>query len=274
MVKKKIARFTPSLSRRELTEIFKLILKGEEIRNETVSEFERRFSRYIGTKFAISVPSARVGLYLLLKNLGLDKDDEIILPSFTYHIVPAIVISSGLKPVFADIDPRTYNLDISSVEKRITRRTKIIIPTHLYGLPCETDAILNLAKQWGLKVIEDSVQACGAEYKGRKTGSLGDYAYFSFGLTKNLTTLQGGMVTTNDEQMAQRINREVSAYKSPALHAVLKRAITAFLMKVFTNSHIFSFSLYHLIRLFDFCDRDPIHNMFNEKPFLFFKDMP
>lgn len=269
----KIARFTPSLSWRELTEIFKLILKGEEIRNETVREFERQFSRYIGTEFAINVPSARVGLYLLLKNLGLNKDDEVILPSFTYHIVPAIIVSLGLKPVFADIDWQNYDLDISSVEKCITNKTKVIIPTHLYGLPCEMDAILNLAKERGVKVIEDSVQACGAEYKGRKTGSLGDYAYFSFGLTKNLTTLQGGMVTTNDEQMACRIKEEASSYEFPTLFTIAKIAMIAFLMKVFTNSYIFSFSLYPLMRLLDSFNRDPIHNMFNEKPILFFKDI-
>ncbi len=268
---KSIPRYKISLANKELNLLLKGIFRSRHgSSNDRIVEFEKRFAEYIGVNYAIMVPSARMGLYLSLKNLGLNPGDEIILPSFTHYAVPTMILYLGLKPIFVDIDPQTYNLNPNLVKGLITPNTKAIIPTHLYGLPCDMGAILEIAKRYNLKVIEDCAQSCGAEYKGKKTGSIGDTAYFSLGLTKNITALGIGVVTTDDDELACRIKSEVNSYLPLSRLKLIKRIAEAFLIKVLTAPIIFSIFLFPLIALFiRWFDNDIVGGIFKEEEMLF-----
>jgi len=163
-------------------------------------EFEEAFAEYIGVKYAHTFNSCASALFLAVK--ALDIKGEVILPSFTFAASANAIETAGAKPVFADIDPHNFNLDPESFEDKITSRTEAVMPVHIAGRPCNMDAIMKIARKHKLAVIEDSAEAIGAEYKGRKTGTFG-VGCFSFFPTKNITTGEGGMITTNDEKIAK-----------------------------------------------------------------------
>jgi dTDP-4-amino-4,6-dideoxygalactose transaminase len=171
-----------------------------------VAQFEREFADFCGTKYALTCVNGSVALRLALIACGVRPGDEVIVPPYTFIATASIVIEANCVPVFVDIDPRTYNLDASKIEEAITSRTKAIIPVHFAGQACEMDEILLLARKYSLRVIEDACHAHGAEYKGRKLGSIGDAGCFSFQSSKNLTSGEGGMVVTNDDQLFQMMN--------------------------------------------------------------------
>lgn len=271
----KIPRFKPSLSRRTLISILRSIFTLSPRKNseDRAQLFEDVFAKYIGVRNAICVPSGRMGLFLIFKSLCLKERSQVILPAFTYWAVPSTVSFLNLEPVFVDIDPKTCNLDVSQIEKNITKFTKAILPTHLYGLPCQMDEILAIAKKYNLLVIEDCVQACGAEYKGKKVGSLGEASYFSFGITKNLFLLGGGMVVTNSDDLAKKIREEVNSYGFLNKRQLLKKTIEALVMQLFTSPFIFSFFLFPFMRLCYLLGRDIIGDVFEEKKRIF-KDLP
>ena len=141
----------------------------------------------------------------LLDALGLPRGSEIIFPALTFWVVPEIARVAGLTPVFADVDPVTFNLDPAAFERAITPRTRAVVPTHLYGLPCDMDAMLRIARRHGLLVIEDCAHALGATWQGRPVGTIGDAGFFSFQLLKPLNTYGGGMAVTNDARVAARL---------------------------------------------------------------------
>jgi dTDP-4-amino-4,6-dideoxygalactose transaminase len=170
-----------------------------------VLQFEREFARFVGAKFAVAVNSGTAALHASLLASDVGHGDEVILPSFTFSATAEAVLLVGAKPVFVDIDPKTYCLDADNIEENITRKTKAVIPVHLYGLPADMDPIIEVARRNDLIVIEDGAQAHGAEYHKRKIGSIGDLTCFSFYGTKNMTTGEGGMITTNDSEMAERL---------------------------------------------------------------------
>jgi len=168
--------------------------------------FEKMFSEYCDTKYCVGVGNGLDALMLALKAFGIGEGDEVIVPSNTYIATALAVTYVGATPVFVEPDIRTYNIDPNLIEKAITERTKAIMPVHLYGQACEMDPILNIAKKFNLKVIEDCAQAHGATYKGRKVGSFGDAAGFSFYPGKNLGALgDAGAVVTSDECVAEKI---------------------------------------------------------------------
>jgi perosamine synthetase len=136
---------------------------------------------------------------------GVKQGDEVIVPSFTFHSTAEVVLLCGAQPVFADIDPETYTVTADTVESAITRNTKIIMPVHLYGLPADLGPLQKLARERGLTLIEDAAQAHGAEYDGSRIGSIGDMTCFSFYAGKNMTTGEGGMVTTNDDDYSEKL---------------------------------------------------------------------
>ena len=171
-----------------------------------VALFEKEFADFCGTKYALTCVNGSVALRLALIACGVRPGDEVIVPPYTFIATASIVIEANCVPVFVDIDPRTYNLDASRIEEAITSRTKAIIPVHFAGQACEMDEILLLAKKYGIRVIEDACHSHGAEYKGRKLGSIGDAGCFSFQSSKNLTSGEGGMVVTNDDQLYQMMN--------------------------------------------------------------------
>ena len=169
-----------------------------------INEFEEGFAKYIGTKYAISVTSGTAAMHVSLLSLGIGPGDEVIVPAFTMGATWLTVIYVGAKPVFVDCERDTYNIDPELIEAKISRKTKAIMPVHIYGHPAEMGKILKLAKKYKLYVIEDAAEAHGAEYKGKKCGSMGDLGCFSFYGNKIVTCGEGGMVTTNNKWLAQR----------------------------------------------------------------------
>ena len=171
---------------------------------KNVQTLESEFAAYCGVESAIGVGSGTDALHIALRACGIGPGDEVITVSHTFIATVEAIILAGAKPVFVDIDPETYNMDTSQVEKMINSKTKAILPVHLYGHPANMDQILELAQNYKLKVIEDACQAHGAEYKGCRTGSLGDAGCFSFYFTKNLGAYgEGGMITTSDPDIAK-----------------------------------------------------------------------
>lgn len=180
--------------------------KGNFILGEEEKKFEEVFARYCGCKFGVGVNSGTDALFLGLLSLGIGKGDEVIVPAFTFIATALAVSYTGAKVVFVDIDEDTYNIDVKEIEKVITKRTKAIIPVHLYGQPADMDEILSLAKKYNLKIIEDAAQAHGAKYKDRRVGAMGDMGCFSFYPTKNLGAFgDGGMVVTNNPDIYQKL---------------------------------------------------------------------
>ena len=171
-----------------------------------VAVFEKEFADYCGTKYAISCVNGSVALRLALMACGVRPGDEVIVPPYTFIATASIVVEANCVPVFADIEPDTYNLDPVAVEKAITSRTKAIIPVHFAGQACNMDALVSVARKHKLKVIEDACHAHGGEYKGKKLGSIGDAGCFSFQSSKNLTCGEGGIVITNNKEIFELVN--------------------------------------------------------------------
>jgi len=169
-----------------------------------IQEFEESFSRYCGCDYGVTTTSGTTALHLALASLGIGKEDEVIVPAFTMISTAFAIVYTGAKPVLVDCDRETWNADVNQIEKAITPKTKAILPVHIYGHPCDMDPILDLAKEANLHVVEDAAEAHGAEYKGRRVGGIGSAGCFSFYANKIITTGEGGMIVTNDRDIAQR----------------------------------------------------------------------
>lgn len=174
--------------------------------DDIVADFEKEFASFCGTRYALTCVNGSVALRLALIACGVKPGDEIIVPPYTFIATASIVLEANCVPVFVDIDPDTYNLNPTEIEKALTKRTKVIIPVHFAGQACDMDAIMAIAKKHDLRVIEDACHGHGAEYKGKKLGSIGDAGCFSFQSSKNLTSGEGGMVITNDETLYDTMN--------------------------------------------------------------------
>jgi perosamine synthetase len=166
-----------------------------------VTSFEEAFGSYVGCKHSLCVSSGTSALHLALAALEIGDGDEVIMPDLTFAATANTVIHRGGVPVLADVDPRTWTIDPAEFERRITSRTRAIMPVHLYGHPCDMDPILEIAAKHNLRVIEDCAESFGARYKGRQTGTMGDVGCFSFFANKVITTGEGGMVTTHDPEL-------------------------------------------------------------------------
>lgn len=170
-----------------------------------VSEFENKFSEYIGVKHATGVCNGTVAIHLALVALGISADDEVICPTFTYIASANPIVQVGAKVVFCDSYKDSWQMDCEDLESKITEKTKAIMVVHLYGHPCDMDKIISIAKKYNLFVIEDCAEAIGSEYKGKKVGSFGDVACFSFFGNKTITCGEGGMVLTNSNYLYERL---------------------------------------------------------------------
>lgn len=168
-----------------------------------IRDFEARFAEVCGVKYGIACANGTVAMHLAMATLGLEPGDEVIIPTFTMIATANAVTYCGAKPVLVDMEPEYWQMDLNQVEDKITPRTKAIVPVHIYGHPTDMDPLMALAEKHGLTVIEDAAEAHGAEYKGRRTGGLGHAAGFSFYGNKIITTGEGGMVTTNDRELAR-----------------------------------------------------------------------
>jgi perosamine synthetase len=166
-----------------------------------VALFEEAFAKRFGAKHAVAVNSGGSALFLALWALGIRPGDEVIVPTFTMVASAGAVTQCGATPIFVDCEPDTANLDVSKIEERITPQTRAIMPVHIYGHPCDMDAIRALARDYRLFVIEDAAEAHGALYKGKPVGTLGDAGCFSFYANKLITTGEGGMILTDDDKL-------------------------------------------------------------------------
>ncbi|MBU1932903.1 MAG: DegT/DnrJ/EryC1/StrS family aminotransferase, partial [Candidatus Omnitrophica bacterium] len=183
----------------------KVMSSGAFIIGEDVGLFEQEFAAYCGVKYGVGVNSGTDALFIGCLSCGIGKGDEVITMPYTYIATALGISMTGARPVFVDIDEKTYNIDPSKIEKAITKKTKAILPVHLYGHPADMDPIMEIAKKHKLKVIEDCAQAHGALYKNKKVGSFGDASCFSFYPTKNLGAFgDGGMVLTNSQEIRDR----------------------------------------------------------------------
>ena len=172
-----------------------------------LEKFEADFCKYSKSKYAVAVSNCTAALHLSLMALGIGKDDEVIIPDLTFVADANAVLACNAKPVVADINKENFFLSISNVKKNITKRTKAIIPVHIYGQVCNIDEILDLAKDHNLKIVEDCAHAVGTFHKSKHVGTLGNTGCFSFYPTKNITTAEGGMVTTNSKEIAEKVRQ-------------------------------------------------------------------
>jgi dTDP-4-amino-4,6-dideoxygalactose transaminase len=189
-------------------ELNKLFGCGDFILGESVKDFERSFADYIHSPYAIGVNSGTDALFLGLLSLGVGRGDEVIVPAYTYIASAFAVTYTGARPVFADIDEITFNIDPQAIKRAVTKRTKAIMPVHLYGQTADMGFIRDITHKHGLRIIEDTAQAHGAQYRGRMAGSMGDIGAFSFYPTKNLGAFgDAGLIATNSKQLYQKLKK-------------------------------------------------------------------
>lgn len=199
---------TPLLNGNELKYVSECIqtgwISGE---GPFINKFEQEFARYVNRDFGIAVSSGSAALDIAIKALGIGPGDEVIMPAFTIISPAQSIINQGALPVLIDSDPETWNINVAEIEAKITSRTKAVLIVHTYGLPVDMDEVLSLAHQYNLKVIEDAAEVHGQTYRGKKCGSFGDISIFSFYANKIITTGEGGMVLTNQPELAEKCKK-------------------------------------------------------------------
>ncbi len=188
------------------TAINNILKSGNFIGGRDVEKTEKEIAKFCKTKYAVGVNSGTDALFLSLKAIDIKRGDEVITTPFTFIATAEVIANTGAKPVFVDIDEKTFNINPLKIEEAITKKTKAIMPVHLFGQMTDMDRIIRIGRRYNLKVIEDAAQAIGAEYKGRKAGTIGDLGCFSFFPSKNLGAYgDGGMIITNNKKLAERI---------------------------------------------------------------------
>jgi dTDP-4-amino-4,6-dideoxygalactose transaminase len=216
----------PQIGNEEIRMVSKVlksrVLTGRLGSGPMAAQFEKGFTKFVKAKHAVAVNSGTAALHLALRVAGVKTDDEVVVPSFTFIASAEAICLSGAKPVFVDIDQETYNVDPNKIETAITEKTRAIMPVDLYGLPPRMDKIRDIADKHGLKIIEDAAQGHGASYKGKPAGSFADMACWSFYASKNMTTGEGGMITTDSDEYASfaraaRSHGETQEYVSTML---------------------------------------------------------
>jgi dTDP-4-amino-4,6-dideoxygalactose transaminase len=207
-------------------EIIAAFRRGEAVEGPALKEFEGRFAQFHGMRHAISASFGRMACYYILRALELPRNSEVIFPALTFWAVPEMARRSGLKPMFVDVDARTFNIDPARIEAAITERTRVIVPTHLYGQPCAMDEVIRIAKKHNLIVVEDCAQAAGARYRGRRVGTFGHAAFFSFQMLKGLNTYGGGMALTGDVAIAAKVLAQAKAERRQSTNELIMRLAT------------------------------------------------
>jgi perosamine synthetase len=233
--------------------------RGEFIRGPQIAEFEAAFAARHGlsAEHAITAAYGRIAFYYILKALDLPPGSEIIFPSLTFWVVPELARVAGLTVVFADVDPRTFNIDPASIERLITDKTRAVVPTHLYGLPCDMDRILDIAARHDLIVLEDCAHALGALYKGRPVGTFGIGALFSFQTLKPLNCYGGGLALVTDAALARKVRAMVEALPWPSEKRVRDRLLMGRVQRIFMKPWVFSISLFPVLWVSALIDANP-----------------
>jgi dTDP-4-amino-4,6-dideoxygalactose transaminase len=195
----------PSISRAAIDEVVACLESGWITTGPRVAQFTENLKTYLGALHVLPISSATAGLHLALLAMNLQPGDEVITTPLTFAATLNVIVLAGAKPVLVDIDPHTLNMDLNLLEEAITDKTRVIMPVHFAGLPVDMDRLYQIAAVHGLRVIEDAAHAIGTEYKGKKIGSFGDTQVFSFHPNKNMTTGEGGCVTTSDANLARQV---------------------------------------------------------------------
>ncbi len=233
--------------------------RGEFIQGPQIAEFEAAFARRHGldASCAITASYGRMAFYYILKALDLPPGSEIIFPSLTFWVVPELARVAGLTVVFADVDPRTFTMDPDSVERLITDKTRAIVPTHLYGLPCDMDRLLAIAGRHNLIVLEDCAHALGALYNGKPVGTFGAGALFSFQTLKPLNCYGGGLALVTDRALAAKVRQLIVALPWPGEKRVIDRLRFGRLQRIFVKPWVFSISLFPVLWISALIDANP-----------------
>lgn len=200
----KVSIAKPIIGEEEIENVVEVLKSGMIAQGPKVAEFEEKFAKWVGAKYAVATNSGTAALHVALLSCGIGPGDEVITTPFTFIATGNAIVYTGATPVFADIDLETYNIDPDTIEDLITDKTKAILPVQLYGQSADMDKIREIAKKHDLLVIEDAAQAHGAMYNDEKVGNMGYMACFSFYPTKNMTTSEGGMITTNNKELAEK----------------------------------------------------------------------
>lgn len=204
-MKYKVSQLEPYLGKEELDNLKKVIETGWLTEGKFANEFLEAIKKFTKAKYAVLAPNGTLAIYLALMAAGIKKGDEVIVPDFTFNATGAAVVFAGGTPVFCDVSGSDLNIDAGLIEKAITKKTKAIMPVHVYGQACDMDAVLKIAAKYKLKVIEDAAQGFGVFYKGKHTGTIGDIGIISFFADKTITTGEGAVVLTNDPGLYDRI---------------------------------------------------------------------
>ena len=202
-----IPLFKPAMGKEELKEVKKVLFSGWTGLGPKTQEFEEKFASFIGVKYAIGVSSGTAALHLALRALDLKPSEEVISTALTFVSTNHAILYNRATPVFADIYPDTLTLDVSDIRRKITSKTRVILPVHYGGHAVELDEIMELCRDKGIHLVEDAAHACGAKYRNRYIGSFGDMTCFSFHAVKNLSMGEGGMITTNNAKLYERIKK-------------------------------------------------------------------
>ena len=197
----------PALTEEEARAPYESIKSGWVTQGPKVAEFEKAVATYVGAKHGVATTSCTTGLHLALATIGVGPGDEVIVPSFTFIASANAILYTGATVVFCEIDPRTFNADPADIEKRITKKTKAIMPVDQIGLGCDIDAINDIARRHDIDVVEDAAPTIGGTYKGRRVGSNAHQTVFSFHPRKVITTGEGGMITTDDDALADKARK-------------------------------------------------------------------
>jgi len=232
-------------------------VRGEFIQGAQIAEFEDAFARRAGGGIAVTAAYGRMAFYYMLKALDLPRGSEIIFPSLTFWVVPELAKVAGLTVVFADVDPKTFTIDAASVERVITEKTRVIVPTHLYGLSCDMDKVEAIAARHNLVVIEDCAHALGATFKGRAVGTFGSGALFSFQTLKPLNCYGGGAALLQDRALAAKVRAGVDALPWPSEKRVTDRLLMGRLQRIFIKPWVFSISLFPVLWIAAWIDANP-----------------
>jgi perosamine synthetase len=199
----KIPLARPDITQRDIDAVVEVLRTPHLSLGPTLSEFERKVAEFMDTKYAIAVNSGTSGLHLCVRAVGIREGDEVITTPFSFVASANVMLYERAKPVFVDIDPETLNIDTSGVEERIGDATRALLPVHIFGYPCDMEPLVEIAARHHLKIIEDACESIGAEYNGQKVGKFGDCGVFAFYPNKQMTTGEGGMIVTDNGEIAQ-----------------------------------------------------------------------
>jgi dTDP-4-amino-4,6-dideoxygalactose transaminase len=215
----------------------------------SIEEFYQRFGQWLGAPHVFGASSGRTAFQLALESLNLEKGAEIIFPVFTFPVIPMAAKMLGYKPVFCDVDPRTYNSGPEHIEPKITDKTGAILATHLFGQPCPIHPIAELARERNIRLLEDCAHACGVRIDGQQTGTFGDIGIFSFAEGKNMPCFGGGAIATSDEEIAERAAKILAESPMAGKDAIIKKALSIWAMWLLTRPFIFGVTAYQALRL-------------------------